>query len=104
MTQVGGDFHDPVTINLRRQAQVLFEQIPTSSPHRNLLQNPSTKHDLLSTLSSLLAIPSLTIHTATAFRPLLLDLCSRWLLDADRLDDKLEAFGLLLEIHPEIFP
>ncbi len=99
-----GSFHDPLAINLQRQTKMLLEQLPPSSPARVTLQNVPTRADLLTTLSFLLATPNLTLPVATAFRPLLLDLCARWLLDSNRLDDKLEAFCLILELHPELFP
>ena len=46
--------------------------------------------------------PSLTILLKKAFRPLLVDLCARWLDDSENLDKKVDAFALLVEVHEEI--
>lgn len=98
------DFHDPLTVNLQRQTRLLLEVIPSGSVHATALQNVTSRAGLLSTLSHHLCQPSLTMVVASKFRPLLLDLCARWL-DADsELEGKLEAFGLLIEMHEELFP
>ena len=45
------------------------------------------------------------LHVVEAFRPLLVDLCARWI-DDETLDEvsRLEALALILEIHEEIYP
>lgn len=96
---------DPLKINWKRQTGALTSQLPSGS-HALRLQNVSSKAELLEVLSGLLATPGLTMIVATAFRPLLIDLCARWLTDATNgpsQEDRLEALCLLLEIHPEIF-
>lgn len=96
--------YDPLTINYKQQATILLDQLPAHSPHRPVLQSVSSCSDLLSTLSTWLATPSLTLAVETTFRPLLLDLCARWLQHEERRDDHFVAFCLLLETHQELYP
>ncbi|EGN98495.1 hypothetical protein SERLA73DRAFT_110025 [Serpula lacrymans var. lacrymans S7.3] len=96
--------HDPLTINLAKQTRALLCCIPAESIYaQNVIQASSPK-DLLSTLSRLLAVPALTLLVAKTFRPLLLDLCVRWLHDDDDLENRFAALCLLIEPHEEIFP
>lgn len=95
---------DPLRINLAQQLRLLSEELPQGSPYLSLLQNASSRPELLKQLSRLLATPGLSIHVAKFFKPLLVDLCARWLEEETELEEKLEASALLLEIHPEIFP
>ncbi len=96
---------DPLRINLAQQLRLLSEELPQGRPpYLSLLQNASSRPELLKQLSRLLATPGLSIHVAKLFKPLLLDLCARWLEEETELEEKLEASALLLEIHPEIFP
>lgn len=95
---------DPLRINLAQQLRLLSEELPQGSPHLSLLQNASSRPELLKQLSRLLATPGLSIRVAKLFKPLLLDLCARWLEEETELEEKLETSALLLEIHPEIFP
>jgi len=99
-----GAIHDPLTINLKRQTRSLLSKIPSGSPHAATLLNASTQKDLLSTLSYLLAVPSLTLAVATAFRPLLIPLCAHWLDYEEDTEEKLVALCLLLQPHEELFP
>ncbi|KAI0693224.1 midasin [Cytidiella melzeri] len=96
--------HDPLTINLAQQTRLLLDQLPRDSSALAALQNVPSRTHLLKQLARLLATPGLTTTVATLFRPLLLDLCARWLEEQGELEEKLEASTLLLEIHPEIFP
>lgn len=96
--------HDPLTINLHRQIQALLDNLSLESPQRKLLQNASSRIGLLNSLSRLLSTPGYTLLTAKLFRPLLLDLCARWLDDGANWEDKFEAFGSLLEIYPSLYP
>ena len=96
------DNYDVLSFDLKKQTQVLLDQLPPS--YTTPLRDAETPSQLLTVLSTLLAVPSLTLAVATAFRPLLLDLCSRWLLNPGGREERLEAFGLLLDIHPEIYP
>ncbi|KAI0715618.1 hypothetical protein C8T65DRAFT_828609 [Cerioporus squamosus] len=95
---------DPLRLNLEQQTQKLLDEIPNGSPYSAVLQKVS-RPALLDTISALLRVPQLTTTVATLFRPLLLDLCARWLhqVEAERLD-KFEALCLLLEVHPELHP
>ncbi|KAL4245562.1 Midasin [Abortiporus biennis] len=96
------EFHDPLTINLHRQTKILLGQLP--SKYAESLRTVNSRVQLFSLLSGLLATPGLTLTVATAFRPILLDLCSRFLSDYRNKEEKLEALCLLLEFHPEIYP
>lgn len=98
------EVHNPLGINLKKQTSILISRLPQDSPYANALKKVSTRSELLETLSRLLAVPGLTNAVATAFRPLLLDLCARWLHTDEYRDERLEAFCLLLEIHPELYP
>ncbi|KAI0338876.1 P-loop containing nucleoside triphosphate hydrolase protein [Trametopsis cervina] len=100
----GYDLHDPLSINLLQQTRLLVAQLPSNSSQLSQLQNVSSRVELFNRLSRLLATPGFTILVATLFRPLLLDLCARWLADEESRQEKLEACALLLEVHPEIFP
>lgn len=95
---------DPLAINLRRQTSVLLAQIPQGSPHAPALKNAFRRTELLNTLSYLLSLPAYTNAVAVAFRPILLDLCARWLHDEENELERFEALCLLLEIHIEIYP
>ena len=75
---------DPLAINLRKQTAALITQLPEDSPYVPSLKNASSKAELLNTLSYLLSLPAYTIAVATAFRPILLDLCARWLHEIGR--------------------
>lgn len=69
---------------------------------------------LLDCISNLLLIPSLTLNIANLFRPILIDLVSRWLLsnnndtmevDYDvmsKVEKVANAFSLLLPIEPQL--
>jgi midasin len=96
--------HDPLKINLPQQIRVLAEiTLLDSQLHDTLLAAP-TRSELLQQLSRALLNPRYTLAVSNAFRPLLLDLCARWLEDDADEEDKLEALCLLLDVHPELFP
>ncbi|KIP09693.1 hypothetical protein PHLGIDRAFT_86293 [Phlebiopsis gigantea 11061_1 CR5-6] len=97
-------FQDPLTINLAHQTQIFLETVPQDSPVRNVLLSAPTRLELLRQLSRTLVLPAHTLAIASAFRPILLDLCARLLEDEADEVDKLEALCLLLELHPELFP
>jgi midasin len=101
--------HDPLTINLHRQTQFLISKLPTESPYTKELLGVEDYADLLKTLSRLLSVPSLTMGIASAFRPMLLDLCARWLVEEeeeeeDVCEERLIAICMLVEVHEELFP
>ncbi len=95
---------DPLTLDSERQLQQLLNEIPPASAHAQSLRHVSSPKELLSTLSDLLSVPYLTSAIATHFRPLLLDLCARWLDSNEGVWSKFQAFCLLIEIHEEIYP
>ena len=95
---------DPLAINLRKQTAVLLAQLPEHLPYAHPLQNATSRSELLNTLSYLLSLPACTLAVATAFRPILLDLCARWLHDEENELERFEALCLLLEIHVEVYP
>lgn len=96
--------HDPLAINLRRQKRALLSDIPADSPYAAALLSARTNTELLAALSALLAEPALTLSIATYFRPILFDLCARWLDDSQNTEDQLVALCLLVEVHEELFP
>ncbi|OBZ68834.1 Midasin [Grifola frondosa] len=98
------DFHDPLSLNLKRQSARLIAEFPNQNDLAAALQYASSRAELLDILSQLLSQPQYTSAVASAFRPILLDLCARWLHDDERRDEKLEALCFLLEIHPELYP
>ncbi|KIO05359.1 hypothetical protein M404DRAFT_999966 [Pisolithus tinctorius Marx 270] len=112
-------FHDPLTINLPKQTRALVAFLSTqSSGHSSPTEDPflsslstlsaavTTARELLGVLSRCLAEPSLTSVVAQLFRPLLIDLCARWLeRDSEEEEEKrFVAMCLLIENHEELFP
>ena len=96
--------HDPLTINIHRQRRQLLSYIPTDTLYHEALSNASTNRELLTTLSGLLAVSQFTQLVATLFRPILLDLCARWIDNEHDVEDHLIALCYLLEVHEELFP
>ncbi|KAH7927800.1 midasin [Leucogyrophana mollusca] len=96
--------HDPLTINLERQTRALLSHIAPDSEYARYISQASSPAHLLSTLSQLLANPALTLIVAATFRPLLTDLCARWLQDEELPEDRFIALCLLIEPHEEVFP
>ncbi|KAI6151423.1 midasin [Pisolithus thermaeus] len=108
-------FYDPLTINLAKQMRALVafsstQSAGASSPLLSLLSSLSTSmtttKESLGVLSRCLAEPSLTNIVADLFRPLLIDLCARWLGRGsdEEEENKFIAFCLLIENHEELFP
>lgn len=95
---------DPLAINFARLTRHLLSKLSPESAYAHALQNVSSRSELLATLSQLLAIPGITLIVADTFRPILFDLCARWLLDDQNTDKKFMALCLLLEPHEELFP
>ncbi|KAH0831978.1 midasin [Lanmaoa asiatica] len=96
--------NDPLTINLSKQTRALLAILPPDSTHSSQISLASSPKALLSTLSRLLAVASLTVPISELFRPLLVDLCARWLHDQEDLEDRFVAFCMLIENHGELFP
>ncbi|KAG6809125.1 hypothetical protein H0H93_016097, partial [Arthromyces matolae] len=82
---------------------LLLEKIPVTSKDAADLLNATSTSDLLQKLSQLLYHPAFTLAIATLYRPILFDLCARWL-DAQNTEEQLVALCLLLENHEELFP
>ncbi|KAF9651347.1 P-loop containing nucleoside triphosphate hydrolase protein [Thelephora ganbajun] len=91
-------------MSLGCQTRWLLEKLGTDSPFASHIQNTTTTRGLLDALSQLLVTPAFTLLVAHEFRPVLFDLCARWLLVDGRTDEILVALCLLLEPHPELFP
>ncbi|CDO69902.1 hypothetical protein BN946_scf184884.g61 [Trametes cinnabarina] len=104
MADSAESFEDPLRLNLHGQTQKLLGQLPPESTYAAVLKNAASRAALLETLSELMLKPPLTMLIAKLFRPLLMDLCARWLYrDPDDVHI-FEALCLLLDIHPEIYP
>ncbi|KAJ7132921.1 midasin nuclear AAA ATPase [Mycena filopes] len=101
-----GGLHDPLAMNVRGQTRVLVASLPPDSPHASALALAASQNStqLLTVLSVLLAAPELTLQIATLFRPILLDLCARWLDDPKITEERLVALCYILEVHEELFP
>ena len=96
--------YDPLKINLHRQKTLLLSSISPNTIYTEALINASSSSQLLATLSSILAVPAYTQLIATLFRPILIDLCARWLESEDGSEQYLVALCYLLEVHEELFP
>ena len=103
MTSINA-IHDPLGINLIRQKGLLLSSISSNSIYFEALNNASSSSQLLKTLSTLLAVPAFTQLIATLFRPILMDLCARWLENEDKSEPHLVALCYLFEVHEELFP
>ena len=101
---LNGAFYDPLSLNLNRQTRTLLSRLPPGSSFATNLRHASSQRELLATLSSLLAVPSLTLAIAILFRPLLIPLCAQWLAEDDHIEEKLVALCLLIQPHEELFP
>ena len=95
---------DPLSINLAKQKRALLALLPPNSTHIQQIAGANTPAHDLDTLSHLLAAPALTLTIANLFRPLLIDLCARWLHNDDDIEDRFIAFCLLIELHEELYP
>ncbi|KAL4255303.1 hypothetical protein AB1N83_012948, partial [Pleurotus pulmonarius] len=91
---------NPLAIDLTKQTRLLVEESGSS----DFIHESRDAGELLATLSKLLAHPSLTLLIAQLFRPILLDLCARWLEPSDEREDQLVALTLLVQVHEELFP
>ena len=96
--------HDPLSINLPGQTRILLSTVPSTSQHYERLISASNPRQLLDALSTCLAVPSCTAIIAKLFRPLLMDLCARWMDDSQQYEDHFVALSYLVEIHEELFP
>ncbi|KAI0822070.1 midasin [Trametes gibbosa] len=95
---------DPLRLNLRKQTQKLIDLHYLGDAHSIALKNAASRKALLELLSRLLLLPQYTMVIATFYRPILLDLCARWLDQTTDSLQKLETLSLLLGVHPEVYP
>ena len=100
----GWDLPSPLSINVSNQISRLLQLIPQNSSLAQAVKQTHTGATLLAQLSLFLRRPAYTLAITSAFRPLLVDLCVRWLDDNDDLYLKFEALALLIEVHEEIYP
>ena len=104
MDPANATIHDPLSLNLAGQIRLLLSQLGPDSPHARILQNATSRSELLRALSSLLSTSGLTTLISVTFRPLLLDLCARLVETKENAIAKFEALSLLVGLHPEIYP
>jgi len=100
----GVPIKDALAFNLERQLQLFLQAVlPSVDPLIAQLQSSSLP-DALPLLSILLKKPKYTLLVLQNFRPILLDLCARWL--DDEIDDeaKFSAFGFLSPCCEELYP
>ncbi|KAL1666977.1 hypothetical protein GGF50DRAFT_125186 [Schizophyllum commune] len=95
---------DPLAFNVRRQTQALMEALPEGSTLVTEIHSARSHTELFDALSRWLATPALTWRIATTFRPILVDLCARWLQSTQPTEEQLAALCFLVEIHEELFP
>lgn len=96
------EWNDPLSIDIRTQALSVLNALPSQSRFARVLHGLEANDSCLTTISKLLLEPSLTLTIKTAYQPLLVDLCARWLDDTDEMVKKAEALAFLVEVHEEI--
>ncbi|KAI0769070.1 midasin [Trametes elegans] len=91
-------------LDIKRQTLKLLARLPVEDPHALSLKNAPPGSGSLDTLSELLAIPQYTMLVANLFRPVLIDLCARWLGQTAESLRRFEALCVLIDVHPELYP
>lgn len=99
-----GHLRDPLSLNPKSQWLAFTSKFPDWSSTPQTDQVDTSPGEILSLASKFLLLPSCTAIVADTFRPLLLDLCARWLESSEALEEKLSALCFLLQPHTEIFP
>ena len=96
---------DPLQFDLRGKVSQLVSAHPGFRFPDVLTHSTSRATELLNSIARLLAFSALTDEVSMRFRPIIMDLCSRWL-DLDDLDEHrvFESFAALVRPHREIFP
>jgi len=95
---------DGLAFNLERQLHLFLQAVlPSVDPLIAQLQASSVP-DALPLLSTLLKDPKYTLLVFQNFRPILLDLCARWLDDEIEDETKFSAFGFLVPCCEELYP
>ena len=95
---------DPLSLNLKSQWLECTSKFSDWSSTSQTDPVDTSSGEILSLASKFLLLPSCTAIVADTFRPLLLDLCARWLESSEALEEKLSALCFLLQPHMEIFP
>lgn len=95
----------PLRFDLRGKVFQLISAHPRFCFPDALTCSTSRTAGVLNSIARLLAFPALTDEISTCFRPILMDLCSRWL-ESDGIDEHhvFGSFAALLQPHREIFP
>ncbi|KAG8724797.1 hypothetical protein FRC12_024266, partial [Ceratobasidium sp. 428] len=106
--------HNPLEFDIIGQSRALLlklgQNVQNAQDRLNIegllsqLSEPNVSQ-ALNAISNLLATPALTLLVADMFRPLLIDLCARWV-ENDQLSDvdRFAALCLLVEPYEEVFP
>jgi hypothetical protein len=96
---------DPLQFGLRGKVSQLVSAHPGFRFPDVITDSTSRATELLNSIARLLAFSALTDEVSIRFRPILMDLCSRWL-DMDDIDERhvFESFAALVRPHREIFP
>ncbi|THV03027.1 midasin [Dendrothele bispora CBS 962.96] len=97
------EFCDPLKFNLYGQLKSLLSTLPPHDPYIAAISDASSTSRLLAILSQALAAPAYTLCIANLFRPILFDLCARWIDKPDVSEDEFVALCLLVEVHEELF-
>jgi hypothetical protein len=95
----------PLRLDLRGKVSQLVSAHPRFCFPDALTHSTSRTAEVLNSIARLLAFPALTDEVSAFFRPILMDLCSRWL-ELDDIDEHhvFESFAALLRPHRELFP
>ena len=101
---LSGHLQDPLSLSPKSLWLEFTSNFPEWTSHFQANLEDSSPAEMLSLASKFLLLQSCTSIVADAFRPLLLDLCARWLENSEALEDKLSALCFLLQPHTEIFP
>ena len=98
------EFDDLFSLDLRARANLLIESLPPKSSYPSAIRHAASATALLAILPRLLAESPLTMLVEMHFRPILMDLCAKWLDYPEDKYKKLAAFGVLIELHEELYP
>ena len=95
---------DALAFNLELQLQLFLQAVSPSVDTLIAQLQASSLPDALCLLSTLLKNPKYTLLVLQNFRPVLLDLCARWLDDESDDEAKFSAFGFLIPCCEELYP
>jgi hypothetical protein len=100
----GVPIEDALAFNLERQLQLFLRAVLPSVDPLIARLHASSLSDALPLLSTILKNPKYTLLVLQNFRPILLDLCARWLDDEIDDEEKFSAFGFLIPCCEELYP